>query len=559
MNIKKFEYYFSERVLLKILCRKRILLAKKEHDKLFHKKILLKKGHDNLDELYQIFPSRNKWLRLNKNERRGKSALEINVIQLERTVLRATEKFKKKPIEKWHQNLIEMLLALRSNILNHKYEVPKPLVLKQFKEIKSKKTIYRPIAYFEYLDRIIIGQVNKYLTDCFDPLFLDCSYAFRSIKKGGKPFTHHLAVEDIINFKKEHHNEDLYVAECDIKKFYDCVNHNKAKEIFKINIKKCNSQGIEIDNRAKNLFYSYLECYSFNEDVLAARLPKNSEFGWVKTSDLLKVGSDSTNESIGVPQGGAISCLIANLLMHEVDEKVMKFIDKKNTFYARFCDDMVLLSNSKGDCKSILEVYSNTLKDMKLLSHPFSEFKVYSKEFWKSKSKAPYKWAKNDFAKNVKNNVPWLSFVGYQVNSDLKIRVRRSSLKKEINKQFRETGKVISLINGGFDFRISERAIKYRVTQRLLSMSVGRRNVFYRDQSIQMCWTSGFKLLRESDNIVFQPKHLDRKRAKNLARLDSKLRKMDKANRPDRNRKKADIDKEPKYYGHPFSYFSQLK
>jgi len=559
MATKSFEYYFSDRELLKVLCRKRVIFAKKEHDKIFHKKLLLKKGKTTIDNFYEMFPSRNSWLRLTKKERKGKSALEINAIQLERTILRKTRKLRSVPKEAWHQKLQDFLTDLKTNVIKGNYTVPKPLIIRQPKEKKDGISIYRPIAHFEYKDRIIISQCNKYLTDCFDPLFEDCSYAFRSIKKNGKSFTHHLAVEDIIDYKKKYGNIDLYVSECDIKKFYDCVNHETARHIFKSRIYECESKDIKIDSRAQNIFYSYLDSYSFNFDVQGLKMPPKSKFGWVSKEELLKVGSDPAIDKIGVPQGGAISCLIANLLMHEVDKKVVNATIKNEQFYARFCDDMVLINPSRKECQKVLRIYSDALKEIKLLSHPFTEITEYSKDFWKSKSKAPYLWGKNDRTQDTFANVPWLSFVGYQLKYDLKIRVRRSSLRKEIEKQIRETGMVNTLIRKNHNFRISEKAIKFRLMQRLLSMSVGRQTVFYPNKEGQMCWTAGFKLLKEYDHIKFQPKYLDKKRAMNLARLDKSLRKMDRANRPDKNRKTAQLDKEPKYYGSPFSYYFQFK
>lgn len=559
MNYKPFEYYFSDRELLKVLCRRRVGLAKKEHDKLFHKKLLLEKGNAKLNDFYDKFPSRNSWLRLTKKERNGKNALEINTIQLERTIMSRTRGLKKTPSEDWHINLMRYIHDLQSTVLGGKYSIPEPKIIPHLKEKKKGISIFRPIAYHKYKDRIIIGQSNKYLTDCIDPLFEDCSYAFRSVKKVGKSFSHHAALEDIINYKKDNAGVDLYVSECDIKKFYDCVNHEIVKVLFKERVSECFSLGISIDNRAQDIFQSYLDSYTFNIGVRDVKMPPKCLFGWVTEEELKSVGSDPNSDRIGVPQGGAISCLIANLLMHEVDKKVLNADIKNTQFYGRFCDDMVLINSSEKECQQALNIYSEALKEVKLLSHPFTPIIEYSKDFWSSKSKSPYKWAKNNYTPDKIANVPWLSFVGYQVNFDLRIRVRRSSLKKEIDKQVRETGKVISLINSQNDFRISERAIKFRLMQRLLSMSVGRQTVFYENKQGQMCWTAGFKLLKDYEHILFQPRHLDRKRAMNLARLDSSLGKMDIRNRPDKNRRKVKLEKEPDYYGHPYSYYSQFR
>src|SRR5690606_10179398 len=157
----------------------------------------------------------------------------------------------------------------------------------------------------------------------FDPLFQPCSYAFRSAKVLKKSYSHHSAIEDIIEYKKKINLDTLWVSECDIKKFYDCVNHQVVSEVFDEIVDACLKLGLKIDSRAISLFYSYLECYSFNFDVKNIKLGLNKEFGWVENSELMGIGSDPNKVRIGVPQGGAISCLIANLLMNVVDKKVM--------------------------------------------------------------------------------------------------------------------------------------------------------------------------------------------------------------------------------------------
>lgn len=556
---KNFEYYFSNYELLKVLSRKRAVVAKKEHDKLFHNNLLSNKSSRDFKQiLYTIFPPRNQWIRLTKKERKGKNALAINAIQIERTVNRKTNKFKNTPIEKWEINLHNFLEEIRTKALHDEYLIPKPAIISHFKEIKDGEKIFRPIAHFEYFDRLLISQLNKYLTNCLDVLFSDCSYAFRASKILNRSYSHHKAIEDIIDYKKKNPTSDLWVAECDIKKFYDCVNHTVIKESFVAKTKLLKEKGIEINTRAIKLFNSYLDCYSFNFDVNTINLGKNKKFGWVTSDELYQINSNEKLDKIGVPQGGAISCLIANIIMDDVDKEVLKFNDG-NLFYARFCDDMVLIHPKKEICKQALESYSNTLKNVKLIGHEPTEIIEYNKSFWASKSKAPYKWAPNKRADTIKLNVPWLSFVGYQVSPLLKVRVRKSSLKKEIEKQINETDKVISIIKKGKIFRVSERAIKHRVTQRLLAMSVGRINIFENKKNGQMCWTSGFRVLKENDFVHYHIKNLDRKRNVQLKRLANHLKKMNPRQRPDKNLKFKELSKEPKYYGAPFSYYNQLK
>lgn len=557
--MKEFEFYFSNHELLKILSRKRAALAKKEHDKLFHKKMLLENENKKFNLLlYKIFPPRKEWIRLTKKERKGKNALEINSIQIERTVKKITRNFKNEPKVDWEINLYQLLNTIKERALKDSYKIPKPKIIPHFKEKKEGKEIYRPITNFEYVDRILISQLNKYLTDQLDCLFSDCSYAFRSTNSTGKSFSHHKAIEDIIEFKKKFNDVDLWVAEYDIKKFYDCVNHNVIRKSFESKVLQLQNKGIIINKRAIELFNSYLDCYSFNMDVTSIKLGKNKYFGWVNDNELKEINSDKENEMIGVPQGGALSCLIANILMDDVDKEVLKH-NEGNLFYARFCDDMVLIHPEEKTCNIALKSYSNALKNVRLIGHAPAKIEKYDKTFWDSKSKAPYKWANNSKSSIEKINVPWLSFVGYQITPKLKVRVRKTSLKKEIVKQIRETDNIIELIKKGKHFRVSERAILYRLTQRLFAMSVGRINILNQNTSNQMCWTSGFRILKENSFVHYHIKNLDKKRCAQLKRLSNHLDKMNPKQRPEKNIKIRELNKEPRFYGYPFSYYKQFK
>lgn len=563
----KFEIkeYFSDKELIKILCRKRAIAAKKVHDYHFYRNIsqMATSPHLHLKkEIFSFFPPRKKWIRLGKKEReiRDINTVEINAIQLERTVWRDINRFKKNegklPI--WLKNLLEFTNKIRLDALdlNRNYKISTPKTIPVLKD-KNDNT-YRPLSLFELNDLIITGQIAKYLSNCFDQLFSDSSYAFRTGIEKGRKFNHHKAIEDILDFKKKV-KEPLFVSECDIKKFYDCVNHAKILELFElITIEAKAKLNIDIDNRAKYFFKSYLDAFSFNHDIkmkekllLNKVYIKNGTIPWVNESELLEVNSNPNNERIGVPQGGAISCLIANILLNYVDKKVIEYSDK-NTFYGRFCDDMVLIHTQKKQCELLLDIYQNSLKDVKLISHKPRPFNEYGKEFWddKLKSKQPYKWAQNfGTKKHCKKNVPWLSFVGYHIRYDGVIRARKKSIKKELEKQVSETDKIINFVRK--TSRINKFAIKFRLQQRLISMSVSRFR--FGSSKISMCWCAGFNVLKKHHNVTNQIRQLDRNREKQINRLKFFLNKVNTTVKKTKRKIKP-----LNYYGFNSSYQKQF-
>lgn len=557
--------YFSDKELIKILCQKRAITAKKRHDDHFFRNISpkAKTPHKRKEkEIFLYFPARNQWIRMNKKEReiRDTNALETNSIQLERTIWREIKKCKKLGIAQpnWLNKLLDFTTEIRKDVFeeNRNYKISTPTTIPVIKDIKE--CTYRPISFFKLKDLIIIGQVARYLSNCFDPLFSDSSYAFRTGIQKGKIFNHHKAIEDIIEFKKKV-EKPLFVSECDIKKFYDCANHTKILDEFKSIIKEVKTRlNIEINNRAIYFFNSYLASFSFYEDINKNEKQLLRKIGvtkgtipWVKESELAEVNSDPKSDRIGIPQGGAISCLIANILLTHVD-KIVKSNSDENTFYARFCDDMVLMHTEKEKCESLLENYQAALKDVNLISHKPLNFEEYGKAFWdeKLKSKLPYKWDQCDKLKpETKTNVPWLSFVGYQIKYDGLVRVRSKSIKKELKKQVSETDKILKITRNST--RINKKAIKFRLQQRLISMAVGRFR--FGSSKISMCWCAGFRVLKYNPNVTNQIRRLDRNREKQIKRLVLHLTTV---KTPCKKSKKE--VKPLKYYGHNYSYHKQF-
>ena len=565
-NKQELKEYFDDTELIKILCKKRVIAAKKGHDVHFLYNISKKAKSPHTiikKEIFSFFPPRSQWTRLVKKEREllQFNTLKINSCQLEKTVWQEIKKCKRQGLEHplWLKNLLNFTEGIRNLAFDESrnYELPKPNIIP---ELKSGIT-YRPISIFELIDNILICQISKYLSNCFDPLFSDSSYAFRTGIQKGKTFNHHKAVDDIIEFKKTI-GKPLYVAECDIKKFFDCVNHQVITTEFQLITEEAKQKfNIEIDKRAIHFFQSYLKAYSFNENIIkheAEILKKhkisNGNIPWVNEAELLEVGSKPATERIGVPQGGAISCLIANIMLNKTD-RILNDNSDENTFYCRFCDDMVLMHTNRAKCEALLKRYQTSLKELKLICHEAKGFAEYGKEFWDNdfKSKLPYRWAIN-YKTNAysKKNVPWLSFVGYQIRYDSTVRIRKKSIKEELLKQVSETDKVIKVVRKGIRSIRSSRSVRYRLQERLIAMSVGK--VFYGSTISSMCWTAGFKVLTKNPIVRNQIRKLDRNREKQIKRLERNLGIIETPIGKYRN----SGDNPLKVYGYNYSYNKQF-
>ena len=148
---------------------------------------------------------------------------------------------------------------------------------------------------------------------------------------------------------------------------------------------------------------------------------------------------DACKALLGVPQGGALSCVIANIVLNSVD-KVITDLPDPERFFVRYGDDILLAHTNYDKCKELIEAYTRSLEEHRLPYHtfkPLSECKngeKTTKDFWDRKSKAPFYWGPGEG-----NAFEWIGFVGYEVRYTGEVRLRLSTLNKKfgaINKRY---------------------------------------------------------------------------------------------------------------------------
>lgn len=521
--------------------------------------------------LCSLFPPRKKWKNPGESKR-SKNGASRNTSEKNMLSLLMTIKFyeRQHPLDLSLAKLNEFIIDIQQSIHQTHYKISGPNIIPKPKEDKLSQTeinICRPIASFGLKDKIILSITNRYLTNVLDHIFIDESYAFRAkrlIKGIPTCPTHHDPVEQILDYRKKFQEEKLWVSECDMKKFFDTVNHTIIKNVMgKLLTHKSLSQCLpsELYN-AKRILYDYLDSYTFNRTVLPLNKDKKyfkkyniekGEFGWVK-EELLSAGyyKRISTAKIGIPQGGALSGLIANAVLHDIDRNVMHHQDG-SLLYVRFCDDMLLIHPEKEKCKAAFSAYLNGLKSKKLMPHApvYSPFNT-AKSFWSEKSKECYQWTDDE-----KQGSPWIGFVGYEIHYQGAIRVRKSSLLKEMKKQYKVVGDLKVILNNP-QCRSSKNTIYESVANRLIGMSVGRVDLWnYKSIKPEMCWTSGYKLLTDNKYSRIQLRRLDTSRNRLLSKLKNKI---DKIVEPQKSEDDQEIGKpnEQLYYGNPFSYYYQV-
>ena len=88
-----------------------------------------------------------------------------------------------------------------------------------------------------------------------------------------------------------------------------------------------------------------------------------------------------------MPQGGALSGLIANIVINRVDEKMVKKLKPGNDLYIRYCDDMLLLSTNRKRCGQLFRLYSKEIKRAKLVPHTPVTVEFGTSKYWDTKTK----------------------------------------------------------------------------------------------------------------------------------------------------------------------------
>lgn len=562
-GVRTIEDYFTDQEILRRLIRIRLKVAKRRHDQHFLHN--LNKAHRHPDswrldrvaaQVCELLPPRRKWLRPSKLARSEASAQRIAVLGIENAVRKADSTQSQ---DLWRKKLFFFGDSLKRSLRRLKsFKLSAPHVT--FLPKDQQKKTYRAIATYDLRDQVAIGITAKLLRDIIDRHLTAHSYAFRATQDGSSKERND-AIADLMSFILRHQGKKLYVAECDIQKFFDTVNHSVAKKCLGDLLLKASATRQYFDPRILKIFDAYLASYNFPASVeeiaparLAARGLHDASVPWVRP-ELSKYYSKIPLE-IGVPQGGALSPIIANIVLHSADLAVLSSASAIGTAefcYLRYCDDMVIISTDKEVTSQLYRAYLRELEQLKLPFHRPTEVTKFTKDFFSLKSRDVYL-----FGPPRSGAVsPWIAFLGYHVRYDGKLRIRKESVQKEILKQL-EIYRIVqrSIDRRGTMMHIGRYQALHRARLRLIAMSVGRAKVRSTPTSElqEMCWSAGFSLLKDHPSIKAQLKTLDRARARLLARLRSKLALR---NIPKTVGKVAD-HKVLKHYGGPFSYYKQF-
>lgn len=224
-------------------------------------------------------------------------------------------------VQMFQENLDANLTALMHDLKKGTFQ-PKPLRRVWIpKDAKGKKL--RPLGIPAVRDRIAQEVIRRLLEPIFEPLFHECSFGFRPGRS-----CHH-AIERVLSF----HNDGYRVTlDADIAGFFDNIPHKLIVDAVAEEV---------ADGNILRLVKKFL----------GAGLMENGVF---------------KPTTIGTPQGGVVSPLLANIVLNRLDWQ----LTHAGYRFVRYADDFVVVCQSRQQAEQALVLVQQIVTGLGLSLSP---------------------------------------------------------------------------------------------------------------------------------------------------------------------------------------------
>ena len=213
-------------------------------------------------------------------------------------------------IKMFEANLADNLRALMRDLKTGSFE-PYPL-RRVF--IPKNETEVRPLGIPAVRDRVAQEVVRRLLNPIFEPLFHPASFGFRQKRNC------HMALEAVLELHDEGYS---FVLDADIKGFFDNLSHQIIMQKVAERV---------ADGNILRLVEKFL------------------------TSGVMDNGIFKPT-TIGTPQGGVVSPLLANIVLNHLDWQ----LDRAGLRFVRYADDFVVLCQTPDKAKEALALVEQVL------------------------------------------------------------------------------------------------------------------------------------------------------------------------------------------------------
>lgn len=234
-------------------------------------------------------------------------------------------------IKMFEANLLDNLRALERDLKSGSF-VPLPLRRKYIDKGGGK---LRPLGIPAVRDRVAQEVLRRLLHPIFEPLFHNASFGFRPNRNC------HQALEQAM----QHHDQGYRVVlDADIVGFFDNLPHQLIKEAVAAQV---------ADGNILNLVQKFLRAGVMDNGVFKPT-------------------------TVGTPQGGVISPLLANIVLNHLDWQ----LDKLGYRFVRYADDFVVLCQTTAQAEEAKTQVTQTLNQLGLqLSAEKTRITTYGKGY----------------------------------------------------------------------------------------------------------------------------------------------------------------------------------
>lgn len=243
-------------------------------------------------------------------------------------------KRKRKDVAEFSLNFLDNIFALHRELADKTYRHGK------YQAFKINDPKPRDIHKASVRDRLVHHAIHRILYPYFDRKFIFDSYSCR-VGKGA-----HRAINRFRNFSRKvsrNNTRTIWILKCDIRKFFANINHQILKDI--------------------------LEKYIRDENVLwllGQVIDSFTSLSFVSTSPQPSPYQGEGGENVGLPLGNLTSQLFVNIYLNELDQFVKRNLGVK--YYARYCDDFVIVHENKDYLENIISTISEFLETRLKLS-----------------------------------------------------------------------------------------------------------------------------------------------------------------------------------------------
>lgn len=451
MPVKTLLEYATDNMLIHLLVKERAKFRRRNRADKHH---TLDKDCDISDlttrkKLSRLMPPRSTWVRPSKRSTLPNKASDTSKNAekaLWLTIKRDKERQEQGASFDYLNEQQAFLATIRNRLAANQFEFESPLLMPILKDTEQQddgtfKVTCRPLCVYSQLeDKIILALTSRYITRYFDRYLHSNILSYRPARnfngENHKVTDFNDGIKLINAFRKAHQSETIYASDCDIKKFYDIIPHQVVRDCFSrmLHQSRLSEEGKQ---QVMQVVDAYLASYNFyvnawqesqDDDEVYAKVRRRLhdsaqenayQLGWV---DSLPV---EQAQDRGVPQGGSLSLLIANIVLNDVD-RILTETDDENRLFIRYCDDMILLHTDYSECCRLMDAYADSLNSHGLFYHPFKSVSDCSrKEFWHIKSHRPFLWGDGDG-----NSNRYIGFLGYELHRDGRMRLRKSNIKR---------------------------------------------------------------------------------------------------------------------------------